>query len=407
MKLRHCRICDNETLTEIIDLGEMALANDFIDDVDDKKSQYPLRLVWCNKCYLVQIDEIVPPDELFSEYIYVSGTSERLQSHFDELANTITNKYPITADDSVVDIGSNDGTLLSHFQKRDLDVLGVEPATNIAELANEKGIKTVNGFFSSDVSSEIADNYDSFELVTATNVFAHTHNVQDFVQGVYELLSEQGIFVIEVPYLIDLLEGTEFDTIYHEHLSYFAVHPLKRLFDDHDMKILNIERKTIHGGSIRVEAAKETSSHSPKETVEETILFEKEWKIDTLDPYQVFAENIHRLKSELVELLEQLKDEGNSIAGYGAAAKGNTLLNYYDINPETIDFIADKNVLKQGKYAPGSTIPVVSPDHIYETNPDYILIFAWNFSEEIISQQEKFKKEGGKFIIPIPEVKII
>jgi SAM-dependent methyltransferase len=406
MKLNQCRICDNKGLTEIIDLGEMALANEFIDDVDDEEAQYPLRLVWCSECYLVQIDEIVPPDELFSEYIYVSGTSKWLQNHFDELAANITNRYPITTDGSVVDIGSNDGTLLSRFQKRDLDVLGVEPATNIAELANKKGIETINEFFSSDVSTKIVDSYNSFELVTATNVFAHTHNVQDFVQGVYELLSDEGIFVIEVPYLIDLLEGTEFDTIYHEHLSYFAVHPLKKLFEDHGMKILNVERKTIHGGSIRLEAAKETSSHSPKETVEEIILFEKEWGLDTFDSYQTFAENIHRLKSELVELLEQLKDEGNSIAGYGAAAKGNTLLNYYDIGTETIEFIADKNELKQGKYTPGSNIPVVAPDHIYEADPDYILILAWNFSEEIISQQEEFKEEGGKFIIPIPEVKI-
>ena len=406
MKLRHCRICDNEKLTEIIDLGEMALANDFIDDVDDKESQYPLRLVWCNKCYLVQIDEIVPPDELFSEYIYVSGTSERLQSHFDELASTITNKYPITADDSVVDIGSNDGTLLSHFQKRDLDVLGVEPATNIAELANEKGVKTVNGFFSSDVSIEIADSYDSFELVTATNVFAHTHNVQDFVQGVYELLSEQGICVIEVPYLIDLLEGTEFDTIYHEHLSYFAVHPLKRLFDDHDMKILNIERKTIHGGSIRVEAAKETSSHSPQETVEEILQFEMEWGINSFDSYRAFAENVHTLKSELISLLEQLQGEKSSIVGYGAAAKANTLLNYCNIGPEIIEFIADKNDLKQGKYTPGSNIPVVSPDHIHEADPDYMLILAWNFADEIMNQQNRFKRSGGSFIIPIPDIKV-
>jgi SAM-dependent methyltransferase len=406
MKLNQCRICDNKGLTEIIDLGEMALANEFIDDVDDEETQYPLRLVWCSECYLVQIDEIVPPDELFSEYIYVSGTSERLQNHFDELAANITNRYPITTDGSVVDIGSNDGTLLSRFQKRDLDVLGVEPATNIAELANKKGIETINEFFSSDVSTKIVDSYNLFELVTATNVFAHTHNVQDFVQGVYELLTDEGIFVIEVPYLIDLLEGTEFDTIYHEHLSYFAVHPLKKLFEDHNMRILNVERKNIHGGSIRLEVAKEGSSHSPKETVEEIILFEKEWGLDTFDSYQTFAENIHRLKSELVELLEQLKDEGNSIAGYGAAAKGNTLLNYYDIGTETIEFIADKNELKQGKYTPGSNIPVVAPDHIYEADPDYILILAWNFSEEIISQQEEFKEEGGKFIIPIPEVKI-
>jgi SAM-dependent methyltransferase len=406
MKLNQCRVCDNDELTEIIDLGEMALANEFIDNVDDEETQYPLRLVLCSECYLVQIDEIVPPDELFSEYIYVSGTSDKLQNHFDELAANVIKRYPIMTDGSVVDIGSNDGTLLSRFQKRDLDVLGVEPARNIADLANEKGIETINEFFSSDVSTKIVDSYDSFELVTATNVFAHTHNVQDFVQGVYELLSDEGIFVIEVPYLIDLLEGTEFDTIYHEHLSYFAVHPLKKLFEDHGMKILNVERKTIHGGSIRLEAAKETSSHSPKETVEEIILFEKEWGLDTFDPYQTFAENIHRLKSELVELLEKLKDEGNSIAGYGAAAKGNTLLNYYDIGTETIEFIADKNELKQGKYTPGSNIPVVAPGHIYEADPDYILILAWNFSEEIISQQEEFKEEGGKFIIPIPEVKI-
>jgi SAM-dependent methyltransferase len=409
VKLERCRICKNKKLEKILDLGKMPLANAFLDknQISQKEISYPLRVVWCESCGLIQIDEIVPPEVLFKNYIYVSGTSEALRKHFEGLATEVVTNFKLNSESLVIDIGSNDGTLLKEFKKHGLKVLGVEPAVNIAKIAEENGIKTISNFFSVDIAKKIVRENGKAEVITATNVVAHTNDLDGLLKGVSYLLKDDGVFVIEVPYLVDLLENVEFDTIYHEHLSYFAVRPLKKFFGEHDFKIINVERVKIHGGTIRVFVSKKKSRYNISKNVNKLILLEKKKKMHEVTVYKNFAGQVKKLKKDLVSLLQRLKSENKKVIGYGAAAKGNTLLNYYHIGPELIEFIADLNPMKQNKFTPGTNIPVYSPEQIYEAKPDYMLILAWNFADEIMKQQLKFKEMGGKFIILVPEVKIV
>lgn len=407
MELKRCRICGNENLEPILDLGGMPLANSFLDSEHQEERYYPLRLVWCESCGLLQIDEIVPPEDLFRHYIYVSGTSETMRKHFLGLTTEIVTDFHLNSKSLVVDIGSNDGTLLYIFKLFGVKILGVEPAVNIAKIAEERGIKTVTEFFSEDIAMKIVKEYGKADAITATNVVAHTNNLHGLLSGVHVLLKDEGIFVFEVPYLLDLLESTEFDTIYHEHLSYFSLRPLKGLFESHHLKIVNVERVPIHGGTIMVFVSKEKASHEINESVDQLMLWEWKKRLHKITTYHIFAERVEQVKVNLVGLLHDLKNKNKKVVGYGAAAKGNVLLNYYHIGPDLIAFIADLSPWKQGKFTPGTHIPVCRPERIYETNPDYMLILAWNFADEIMEQQAKFKERGGKFIIPIPEVKVI
>jgi len=409
MKLERCRICKNKKLEKILDLGEMPLANAFLDkdQLSQKEIPYPLRVVWCKSCGLLQIDEIVPPEILFRNYVYVSGTSEALRKHFEGVATEVVTNFKLNGKSLVIDIGSNDGTLLKEFKKIGAKVIGVEPAVNISKIAQEEGITTVNDFFSENIAKKIIKNNGKADAITATNVVAHTNDLDDLLKGVSYLLKDDGVFVIEVPYLVDLLENVEFDTIYHEHLSYFAVRPLKIFFDEHDFKIIDIKRVKIHGGTIRIFVSKKKSKYIINKNVNQLISLEKEKKMHEVMAYRKFAERVEKLKEDLVNLLQKLQSENKKVIGYGAAAKGNTLLNYYHIGSELIEFIADLSPMKQNKFTPGTHIPVYSPERIYEIKPDYMLILAWNFVDEIMKQQSKFKEMGGRFIIPVPEVKII
>jgi len=409
LKLESCRICKNKKLKTILDLGEMPLANAFLDEDQLGREEffYPLRVVWCESCGLLQIDEIVPPEILFRNYVYVSGTSEALRKHFEGLATEVVNNFNLNSESLVVDIGSNDGTLLKEFRKFGVQVIGVEPAINIAKIAEENGIKTINYFFSEDTAKEIVKENGKADAVTATNVVAHTNDLDDLLNGIAHLLKDDGVFVIEVPYLVDLLDKVEFDTIYHEHLSYFAVRPLKRLFEAHDLKIIHVERVTIHGGTIRIFVSKKKSSYKINESVSQLISLEIEKGLTEITAYKEFAERVEKLKADLVSLLQKLKSENRKVIGYGAAAKGNTLLNYYRVGPDLMEFIADLSPMKQNKFTPGTHIPVDNPERIYDAKPNYMVILAWNFADEIMEQQSKFKEMGGKFIIPVPEVKIV
>jgi SAM-dependent methyltransferase len=409
LKLERCRICKNKKLETILDLGEMPLANAFLDEdqLGQEELFYPLKVVWCESCGLLQIDEIVPPEILFSNYVYVSGTSEALRKHFEGLATEVVTDFNLNSESLVVDIGSNDGTLLKEFRKFGVQVIGVEPAVNIAKIAEGNGIKTVNYFFSEDTAKQIVKENGKADAVTATNVVAHTNDLDDLLEGIAYILKDEGVFVIEVPYLVDLLDNVEFDTIYHEHLSYFAVRPLKRLFEAHDLKIVNVERVTIHGGTIRVFVSKKESSYNINESVSQLISLEIEKGLTEITAYRKFAERVEKLKADLVSLLQKFKRENRKVVGYGAAAKGNTLLNYYQIGPDLIEFIADLSPMKQNKFTPGTYIPVDNPKRIYEAKPDYMVILAWNFADEIMEQQAEFKEMGGQFIIPVPEVRVM
>jgi len=408
MKNTRCRICKNEHFFNILDMNKMPLANAFLEkkELNDKENYYPLKLVRCESCGLVQIDEIIPPEILFKNYIYVSGTSQALSRHFRDLAAGVVRDFKLNTKSLIIDIGSNDGTLLKVFKKYGCQVIGVEPAENIAKIAKKNGITTVTNFFSGKVAKKIIREHGNAKVITATNVFAHTHDLESMLEGISILLENEGVFIIEVPYLFDLLENLEFDTIYHEHLSYFAVKPLDLFFNKNGFKIINIERVKIHGGSIRIFVSKHSSGFSIDQSVVQLQLQEKSKGFNDNFIYKHFSEKVKSLKINLVKLLASLKKENKKVIGYGAAAKGNTLLNYYQIGPDLIEFIADLNPMKQNKFTPGTHIPVYNTQKIYQEKYDYMLILAWNFTNEIINQQKKFKELGGKFIVPIPDVRV-
>ncbi len=409
MQITNCRVCNNQNLKNILDLGNQPLANSFLrkEDLDKPEPSYPLNLVFCNNCGLVQLDFVVSPELMFKNYLWVSGTSDTVPMHFQQLVEEAVRIVNTNKNSLVVDIGSNDGTLLKGFKKLGVKTLGVEPATNIAELAEQSGIETVNDFFNSKTAEQIVKERGKAEIITATNVVAHINDSYDLLTGVNALLEDDGTFIIEVPYLADMIQNNEFDTAYHEHLSYFTVRPLVELFKRFDLKIFDVKRFPIHGGTIRVYVKKKSSNLKVTNAVNYQLKLEKEIGLDNLETYVKFSERIWKLKHDLIVLLQKFKAEGKKIVGYGAPAKGNTLLNFFKIGPDLLDYIVDKNPLKHGLYTPGMHIPVMPVEKIMEDKPDYMLILAWNFADEIMRQQQKFKEIGGKFIIPIPEPRII
>lgn len=407
-KLTACRVCKSQKLHKFLDLGSTALANSFVkkEELGKPELKFPLEVCFCENCNFVQLTNIVDPKLMFQSYLWVSGTSDAVPVHFRELAKDAAQRAKLTSSDLVIDIGSNDGTLLKAFKEIGATVLGIEPAKNIAAIANGKGIDTINEFFNSKTAESIAKIKGQAKVITATNVFAHIDDLYDTIKGVKALLRDDGIFIIEAPYLIDLLEKGEFDTIYHEHLSYLSVRPLIKLFELNDMVLFDVKRTAIHGGSIRFFVSKDKAI-KPSKSLEGLVELEKKMKLDSLKTYKIFADRANNLKKETVSLLQNLKSKGKRIAGYGAPAKGNTLLQFYGIDTKLLDYISDKNPLKHGLYTPGSHIPVYSAEKLIEDMPDYVFILAWNFADEVMRQQSGYSKLGGKFIVPIPKPIII
>lgn len=354
----------------------------------------------------MQLGEVVSPETLFKDYVYVSGTSDTLRNHFQGLATQVEEFAKLTRNSLVVDIGSNDGTLLRCFQRIGTRTLGIEPATNIAKISQEHQIETINDFFSRDLALRISKE-DKASVVLATNVFAHVDNLVDFVQGVSSLLDDNGVFVIEVPYLADLIERMLFDTIYHEHLSYFGVTPLATLFDEFGMRVVDVKRIDSHGGSIRVYVTKSSSNIARKESVDLILRTERKIGLSSLQTFLDFGAQVDVLKSKLLSMLEQFKAEGKRIVGYGAPAKGNTLLNCCNIGRDLLDYIVDESPLKHGLYTPGTHIEVIPTKHLREDKPDYALLLAWNYAPEILEREREFRRNGGKFIVPIPEPRVV
>ena len=404
-RITNCRVCKEKNLYRFLSLGKMPLANSFLTKKELKKREkkYPLDIYFCKTCGLVQLGVVVSPEIMFKNYVYVSSTSETMRLHFMGLAKDVTSKIP--KGKLIVDIGSNDGTLLKRFKKlKNFRLLGIEPAKNIARIANSDGIETINAFFSRDLAKRISNEKGKADAITATNVFAHVDNLDEFLIGINTLLSEEGVFVIEVPYLINLLENKEFDTIYHEHLSYFSITPLVTLFRRHGMEVEDVKEVGIHGGSIRVFIRK---SGKQSNNVKNILALEKRKHLYSVSTYNNFSKDVEMVKKRLVSLLKNMKGKKKSIVGYGAPAKGNTLLNYCGIDTKFLEYIVDKSKHKQGLYTPGTHIPVFPPEKILDGKPDYVFILAWNFKDEIIKQQNKYKDKGGKFIIPIPKPTIV
>jgi len=407
--MKKCRVCKSKDLKLFLSLGRTPLANSFLEEDQLKLPEefYPLNVCFCESCGFVQLAEVVPAEKMFKNYIYVTSTSEEARNHYKLLVEDAMNKFKLPENSLVVEFASNDGTLLKNFRKFNVRVLGVEPAENIAPIAEAAGIETINDFFNRKVAKNIVDSKGKASMIIGTNVFAHIDNLDEIMKSFQILLDDEGVIIIESPYLVDFFEKTEYDTIYHEHVSYLSLIPLVKFFGMYGFKIFDVKRTKIHGGSIRIFASGINAKFKEKKNLSELLLLEKNMGLDTIKPYLDFALNVQKSRVKLLELLYKLKLDGKKIIGYGAAAKGNTLLNYCNIGADILDYIADKSPLKQGKYTPGTNIPVVHPDRILENHPDYMLILAWNFADEIMKEQHKFKERGGKFIIPIPEAKII
>lgn len=405
----NCRFCDKKDIFKFLELGTMALANSFLTEKEltsAEEPQYPLDVYFCEQCGLVQIGYAVPPDTLFKNYIYFSATSDLVHRHADYLARSFQKRFALKGNSQVVEIASNDGTVLQYFKKTGVKTLGIEPAVNIARVANEAGIDTLNVFFNSGTALIIKNKYGSADIILGRHVFAHVPDIHDFVKGLKNLLAPHGAVAIEAPYLIDFVEKTEFDTVYHEHYSYLSVRAMSYLFDLYDMEVFDAERVAIHGGSI-IYFIGHKGAHQVTGTVTDLIRAERDKKLDRQETYVAFAKRTAAIKTNLLKLLKDLKGAGKRIAAYGAPAKGNTLLNYCGITTDLVEYTVDKSPYKQNLYTPGARLPVHHPDKLAKDHPDYVLLLAWNFAEEIFEQQEVYRKKGGKFIVPIPDVRVV
>lgn len=404
-----CRICGSKDLKKILSLGNTPLANSFLsrDELKKEEKKFPLEIFFCSGCSLVQLGIVVGPELLFRNYVYVSSTSGTFRMHFAKMAEEISSSFNLDEKSLAVDVGSNDGILLKGFRMMNVQTIGVEPAANVARIAEQDGIETINDFFGRESVDEIIRRKGHADIVTAANVFAHIDDIRDVVENVKHLLKKEGIFVIEVQYLVDMIEQMTFDNIYHEHLSYFALIPLVHFFRMHGMEVFDAKRVGSHGGSLRVFIKKLESSHAVRGSVAEILDYEKRLGIGDFGLYAEFAGKINDTKKEFVSGIRLLKSQGKSIAAYGAPAKSTTLLNFCGIGADCIDYIIDDSPLKIGLYAPGTHIPVVSSKMLDEDRPDYVVILAWNFAKEILEKTRKYAEKGVKFIIPLPEFKIV
>ncbi len=407
-KIDFCRLCKGKKLKKILDLGETPPANSFLkkSQLKDKEDFFPLIVNFCTDCSQLQLSHVVSPEILFRHYVWVSSTSPVTVAHFEEYANSVFHNLKLKKNDLVVEMGSNDGVLLKPFKKLGAKVLGVDPALNVARRATKEGILTLPDFFNVKIAKQITKKYGKAKIITANNVFAHINDLDEIVKAVYELLDKEGAFVIEAPYNIDLVEKNLFDIVYHEHLSYLAIKPLDKFFKSFGMQIFNVVKRPVHGGSVRIFVKMSGAAHKIRESVKEFINLEERKKLSDINTYYEFAKNIEKNKISLLKLLKELKKENKSIAGYGAPAKSTTLLHYFGIGKETIDFIVDDSPFKHGLFTPGKHIQVVAAQNLYTRKPDYLLILAWNFAESIMKTHEKFRKQGGKFIVPVPVPKV-
>jgi SAM-dependent methyltransferase len=403
-----CLVCRSPDVQMFLDLGETALANQFLrsDEINSAEATYPLRVGFCHDCAHVQLLDAVPPRAMFENYLYISSASATLQGHLWDLSDALARRYGLGAGDLVIDIGCNDGTLLEGFKRHGVHPLGVDPAENLAEFAAGKGIDRHTDLFTARSAEQIASRWGKASLITATNTFPHIQDLGDFIRGIKTTLKSGGVFVIEMHYLLDLIEQVAFDTIYHEHVSYWALGPMKRLFEDNGMAIVDAERVPLHHGQLRVHVQRQGEG-PVNSRVGEILAGEKAAALDRFQTYQRFAAQTGKIKNDLRETLGRLARDGRRVAGYGAPAKGNTLLGFLDIGPDLLPYIVDRSPLKQGLYTPGTHIPVVAPERLLLDQPDYVLLLAWNFSDEIIAQQAEYRRRGGKFMVPVPEVRVL
>ncbi len=404
-----CRMCEGENLFEFLDLGSTPPADEFKTEAQLRQADayYPLQVYMCDDCGLAQLGFVVSPELLYrNDYPYESSTTHAGREHWARFARSVTAQLGVSANDLVVDIGSNVGVLLEAFQHQELRVQGVDPAPGIAAKAVERGIDTICDFFGPEVARRIVGEKGRASLITGTNVFAHVDDLVGFMHAVDCLLADRGALIIEAPYFANLVAYTEYDTIYHEHLSYLSVRPLVPFFRRFDMEVFNIQQVEIHGGSFRVFIGR-SGVHPVSPEVDRLAAQELETRLHAPETLQAFAQSVRQNRKDLLWLLHRLKNDGKSIVGVSAPAKGMTLLNYSRIGTEILDFVTEKAELKIGRFTPGSHIPVRPDAELLRVQPDYALLLAWNFAEEIMRNLDEYRQKGGRFIIPIPTPRIV
>lgn len=407
-----CALCaaSGNELPTVMSLAATPPANEFVreDELPRPQDAIPLTLLLCSKCGHVQLAEIVDPVRLFKNYVYVSGTSPVFVAHFKAYAEQVKNRFGLDESAFVVDVGSNDGTLLKQFQTLGVErVLGIDPAAEIARQATSAGIPTLEAFLTTALAQQIVRDHGAANVVTANNVFAHAEDLGGFARAVSSLLAPEGVFVFEVSYLVDVVQKLLFDTIYHEHLSYHTLAPLKRFFDSVGMRLFDAERVDTHGGSIRCYVCNHSASHEATERLTDLLDVERAGGFAAADVYNRFKSRISELGARLRNRVADIVGAGQHIAGFGAPAKLTTLMHEFGLDGRTIDFIVDDSPWKQGLYTPGTHIPVLSSAALLERRPEWCLVFAWNFADSIVAKQTAYRERGGKFLVPLPELREI
>lgn len=405
----HCRFCGTALVHSFADLGATPLANSYVpaDRLAQPEPAYPLHARVCGKCFLVQVEAAVPAEAIFSDYAYFSSYAASWVEHARRYARDMVARFELNADHRIIEVASNDGYLLRHFVDAGIPVLGIEPAANVARAAQAIGVATEVAFFGAELAERLKAQGRMADMMVANNVLAHVPDINDFVAGFHILLKPEGVWTIEFPHLLRLIQETQFDTIYHEHYSYFSLLTAERILAAHGLRVFDVQEHATHGGSLRLFVCHMQAQHETGDAVLAMRLREHDAGMDRIATYQGFGARIAHVKSALLDFLAQAKRQGKQVAAYGAAAKGNTLLNFCGVTAQDIAFVVDGNPHKQGRYLPGSHIPILAPDAIFTKKPDYVLILPWNLVDEIRSNLKDIAQWGGKCVIPIPLLRIM